>query len=278
MQRQKYELEIIISEEVLNSGKINIPIKRKINSSRHYRSTSLSLNTNNLNFTNFRGSKKMTSSSQSDLEKEISSLKVKCRREEALRHSYEGIANQLQQKIKILNSKENKSQAQLKNEMDSNKEAQKIQESKKQDKLVLLNSKKEKDRRQQETKRRVQYNRITLQKNLVLTKQRFFSQKEKNGKKIFDERKKNEESIKNEKDRESSLKKENCKLVKGFLNDGFKKKIRENIRKQLLMKQNLENELKRHELCNKKLGRIINDYRQKAFNIVNKINNIPIFI
>lgn len=146
------------------------------------------------------------------------------------------------------------------------------------EKIIVAKSRKEKRKKLEENKKKVEFSRISLQKNMEIIKQRYYSLKEKNGKRSVDERKKNEKSIRLEKERESSLKRETCIAVKNNISEAHQKNVKEAVKKQLRIKEGLLAKIREEEEFNRKLGNKIMEYRSKAFDIVERINNVPIYI
>ena len=277
---RRYQLEILIPRENITSqhggGVTNRNVLRN---SVHIRSASVNFNSTKFAFPTSKTKRnKISYTTQSELEKEISSLKGKYRKEKTIRKTNETEISQLKNKIKILNNKENKTQTQMKNDMNTQRESLRRKQAIIKEKIMVAKSKKEKIKKMQENKKKVEVTRLSLQRNMEKTKQRYCSLKEKNGKRSVDERKKNEESIRLEKTRESSLKRETCQAVRNTLSRAHQKNVQIALKKRLLVKEGLLRKIKEEEEFNKKLGKTIIDYRSKAFDIVERINNVTIYI
>ena len=112
--------------------------------------------------------------------------------------------------------------------------------------------------------------------NSQIRKRQYENNKEINGKEIFCERRRNEDSIKKEKEKDFYEKREKILKIKELIKEKKKKKLLKELIEQEQLKRDLEIKVNQQEKYNKMLGKEIEKYQLQGLKAIERINTLAI--
>ena len=264
------DIEIEINPEILNhqlqTPKIEKPINRYFNSSTFH--------------TNYNiGPAKMKShfkSTSSKLKKDISFLNNKLKENMKDRIIKENAICLLKNKLKMLSMEENKTQNKILNVKNSQREILKIKEERRKSQKILERNKQLKEEEIKKKKEQIKTLRMKDRQNSQIRKRQYENNKEINGKEIFCERRRNEDSIKKEKEKDFYEKREKILKIKELIKEKKKKKLLKELIEQEQLKRDLQIKVNQQEKYNKILSKEIEKYQLQGLKAIERINTLAI--
>jgi hypothetical protein len=264
------DIEIEINPEILNhqlqTPKIEKPINRYFNSSTFH--------------TNYNiGPAKMKShfkSTSSNIKKDISFLNNKLKENMKDRIIKENAICLLKNKLKMLSMEENKTQNKILNVKNSQREILKIKEERRKSQKILERNKQLKEEEIKKKKEQIKTLRMKDRQNSQIKKRQYENNKEINGKEIFCERRRNEDSIKKEKEKDFCEKREKILKIKELIKEKKKKKLLKELIEQEQLKRDLQIKVNQQEKYNKILSKEIEKYQLQGLKAIERINTLAI--